>query len=128
MSRCLSKINFFAASSPLIRQERQQMRNEKGWLVIQMSSAEREISGWNGWKKETIRKEISDRLSNLKRGESAVVRRQNRAARRQGTEMMAMGAMVALVIDLPANNNPSRRGVLRRLGTFGNAKGIGTCL
>jgi hypothetical protein len=66
------------------------MRNENGWLVIQMSSAKREIRGWNGWKKETIRKEISDRLSNLKRGESAVVRRRNRAARRQGTEMMAM--------------------------------------
>jgi hypothetical protein len=50
------------------------MRNEKGWLVTQMSSAKREISGWNGWKKDTIRKEISDRLSNPKRGESAVIR------------------------------------------------------
>lgn len=86
------------------------MRNEKGWLVIQRSSAKREISGWNGWKKETIRKEISDCLSILKRGESAVVRRQNRAARRQGSEMMAIGAMVAVVIDLPANNNLSRQG------------------
>jgi hypothetical protein len=87
----LEQNNFFAASLPLIRQGRQQMRNERGWLVIQMSSAKREISGWNGWKKETIRKEISDRFSDLERGESAVVRRQNRAARRQGTEMMALG-------------------------------------
>jgi hypothetical protein len=67
------------------------MRNGKAWLVIQMSNAKREISGWNGWKKRDHPKEISDRLSDLKRGESAVVRRQNRAVRRQGTQMMAMG-------------------------------------
>jgi hypothetical protein len=36
--------------------------------------------------------------------------------------------MVALVIDLPANNTPRGGGMLRRVGTFGNAKGIGTCL
>lgn len=34
--------------------------NGKGWLVTQMSSAKREISGWDRWKKETIRKEISE--------------------------------------------------------------------
>ena len=50
------------------------MRSEKGWLVTQMSSAKQEISGWHGWKRDTIRKEISNRLSTEKRGESAIIR------------------------------------------------------
>jgi hypothetical protein len=50
------------------------MRSEKGWLQAQMQSAKREVGDWQGWKKDTIRKEISNRLSTDTRGGSMVVR------------------------------------------------------
>jgi hypothetical protein len=50
------------------------MRSEKGWLHAQMRSAKQEVSDWQGWKKDTIRKEISGRLSNESRGDSSVSR------------------------------------------------------
>jgi hypothetical protein len=50
------------------------MRGEKGWLQAQMESAKREMSGWRGWKQDTIRKEISTRLSAEARGDYTLVR------------------------------------------------------
>jgi hypothetical protein len=50
------------------------MSNGKGWLKAQMTSAKREVSGWHGWKKDTIREEISNRLSIESRGKSIVLR------------------------------------------------------
>jgi hypothetical protein len=50
------------------------MRSERGWLQAQMKSAKQEISNWHGWKQDTIRKEISSRLSTETRGESSVIR------------------------------------------------------
>jgi hypothetical protein len=50
------------------------MRSEKGWLQGQMESAKREMNDWQGWKRDTIRKEISNRLSTEKKGDFALVR------------------------------------------------------
>lgn len=49
-------------------------RAEKGWLQTQMRSAKQEVSNWEGWKKQTIRNEISGRLSSEARTTSVVVR------------------------------------------------------
>jgi hypothetical protein len=48
------------------------MRNGKGWLRAQMRNAKQEMGDWRGWKRDTIRKEISTRLST--RGEATAVR------------------------------------------------------
>jgi hypothetical protein len=50
------------------------MGSDKGWLQAQMRSANQEVSKWDGWKKETIRKEISGRLSKEVRTASVVIR------------------------------------------------------
>ena len=50
------------------------MRSKKGWLQAQMESAKREMSDWQGWKQDTIRKEISSRLSGDSRGSYSLIR------------------------------------------------------
>jgi hypothetical protein len=50
------------------------MRHDKGWLQNQMRDAKREVNDWQGWKKDTIRKEISDRLGSTSRSGTFVTR------------------------------------------------------
>jgi hypothetical protein len=57
------------------------MRSEKGWLQGQMRSAKREVGDWQGWKKDTIRKEISNQLSGESRRDSSIVVRSSGAGR-----------------------------------------------
>jgi len=50
------------------------MRRDKGWLQTQMQSAKSEVNGWQSWKKDTLRREISSGLAQHGRGESVTVR------------------------------------------------------
>jgi hypothetical protein len=50
------------------------MRTGKGWLQSQMRSAKKEVGNWQGWKRDTLRNEVSRRLSSGDRGELAVSR------------------------------------------------------
>jgi hypothetical protein len=50
------------------------MAQSKGWLSAQMQSAKKEVSNWQNWKKDTIRKEIVGRLSNDSRGVTIAAR------------------------------------------------------
>jgi hypothetical protein len=49
------------------------MAREKGWLKGQMSTATLQVGGWHGWKKDTIREQVSSRLSTETRGKSIVL-------------------------------------------------------
>lgn len=46
---------------------------DKGWLQAQMRSAKKEVGNWHGWKKDTLRQEISSRTAD-DRGASIVLR------------------------------------------------------
>lgn len=50
------------------------MRRDKGWLQTQMQNAKSEVNGWQSWKKDTLRREISSGLARPSRGDSVTVR------------------------------------------------------
>jgi hypothetical protein len=50
------------------------MKGKNGWLKGQMKTAKATVDDWQGWKKDTIRSQISEGLSSDRRGQFVSVR------------------------------------------------------
>jgi hypothetical protein len=50
------------------------MNRKDGWLKGQMKTAKATVDDWKGWKKETIRSQISEGISANRRGQFVSVR------------------------------------------------------